>query len=73
MAQWAQKNPEWFYNWVCAMVAALSACATSVPSTKGLGPKDRADRLHAEMERRIRIASDAKRFDNPGFAPKETP
>lgn len=31
----------------------------SVPSTKGLGPQDRADFLHAEMERRIAIAKRA--------------
>jgi hypothetical protein len=32
---------------------ALSAACSPIPSTKGMSPKERAQRLHAEMERRI--------------------
>jgi hypothetical protein len=38
---------------------ALHKLNVPVPGTKGLGPKDRAQRLHAEFERRIAIASEA--------------
>lgn len=38
---------------------ALAKLSLSVPSTKGMGPKDQALRLRAEMERRIKIAQDA--------------
>lgn len=33
--------------------------AHGVPGTKGLGPRDRANRLHAELERRIALAKSA--------------
>ena len=39
--------------------AALHRLLAAVPGTKGLGPKDHADRLHAELERRITIAKAA--------------
>lgn len=39
--------------------SALYVLARAVPSTKGMAPKDRAQRLHAELERRIRIAKEA--------------
>lgn len=32
---------------------ALGALSAPVPSTKGMAPGDRADRLHAEFERRV--------------------
>lgn len=32
---------------------ALGAFAAPLPGTKGMAPQDRADRLHAEFERRI--------------------
>lgn len=41
---------------------ALTALTEPPPSTKGLGPKDRADRLHAEMLRRIAAAKEALRW-----------
>jgi hypothetical protein len=43
------------------MEQALQALTQPIPGTKGLGPKDRAERLHAELERRIQIAKDAIR------------
>ena len=42
-----------------AMTLALRRLAAPIPSTKGMGPKDRADRLHAELERRIADAKQA--------------
>lgn len=33
-----------------------------VPSTKGMGLKDRANRLHAELERRIALAKEALEY-----------
>lgn len=41
------------------MRVALYGVATPIPSTKGMGPKDRANRLHAELERRIALAKEA--------------
>jgi hypothetical protein len=41
------------------LVAALLQLNERMPSTKGMGPKDRANRLHSELERRIAIARDA--------------
>lgn len=38
---------------------ALKQIAHPIPSTKGMGPKDRAQRLHVELERRIAIARNA--------------
>ena len=38
----------------------LAELAAPVPSTKGMAPKDRADRLHAELLRRIKIARETK-------------
>lgn len=43
------------------MAAALAQLGAPAPSTKGMDPKARAQRLHAEIERRIRIARDALR------------
>lgn len=40
----------------------LAELAMPPPSTKGMGPKDRADRLHAELLRRIKIAREAVRL-----------
>lgn len=40
---------------------AMRKLTAPVPSTKGMGPADRAQRLHAEMERRIAIAQEALR------------
>lgn len=50
--------------------AALHRLQAPVPSTKGMAPKDRAQRLHSEMERRIAIARDAllPRSNDPGEA-----
>ena len=33
--------------------------AQPIPSTKGMAPKDRADRLHSELQRRIKAATEA--------------
>ena len=44
---------------------AMHKLAAGVPGTKGLGPKDRAELLHAELERRVAIARDALTFQ-PG-------
>jgi Protein of unknown function (DUF2384) len=41
---------------------AMNALTFSVPNTKGMGPKDRALRLHAELERRIALAKDALKY-----------
>jgi hypothetical protein len=41
------------------MTAALQHLCAPIPSTRGMGPKDRAQRLHAELERRIGIATKA--------------
>jgi hypothetical protein len=41
---------------------AMNALTHPVPSTKGLGPKDRADRLHAELERRIALAKESLQY-----------
>lgn len=41
---------------------ALDRMTAHIPGTKGLGPKDRAERLHAEMERRIADAKHALRY-----------
>lgn len=43
------------------MIAALEQLGAPIPSTKGMDPRARAQRLHAEMERRIRIAREALR------------
>jgi hypothetical protein len=40
-----------------------------VPSTKGMPPKDRANRLHAELERRIQVAKDVLAHDIRGLIP----
>lgn len=45
------------------MERALRDLALPVPGTKGLGPSDRAQRLHAEMERRRAVATEALRPD----------
>ncbi len=45
------------------MTSALYKLAEPVPGTKGMGPKDRANRLHAEMERRIAIAREVLPFN----------
>lgn len=39
--------------------SALYVLARAVPSTKGMAPRDRAQRLHAELERRIKVAKEA--------------
>lgn len=44
-------------NRAARIEAAMHRMTLPVPGTKGMGPKDRADRLHAELERRI---ADAK-------------
>jgi hypothetical protein len=36
--------------------AALHKLSAPIPSTKGMGPKERAQRLHSEIEHRIAIA-----------------
>ena len=41
------------------MRVALHKLTFPVPGTKGLPPKDRAARLHAEAERRIIVAKEA--------------
>jgi len=41
------------------LVSALHAVSAPIPGTKGFNPRERAQRLHAELERRIRIARDA--------------
>lgn len=41
--------------------AAMHKLTLPIPSTKGMGPVDRAQRLHAELERRIAIAREALR------------
>ena len=43
------------------MELALAQLAAPPPGTKGMGPKDRADRLHAEMVRRGALAREALR------------
>ena len=40
---------------------ALARLAAPIPPTKGMDPKSRAQRLHAELERRIAIAKEAAR------------
>jgi hypothetical protein len=42
-----------------SMRAALARLSRPIPSTKGMAPKDRAQRLHSDLERRIAIARDA--------------
>jgi hypothetical protein len=42
------------------MDRALFILTQPVPSTKGMAPKDRALRLHAELERRIAIAKEGR-------------
>jgi hypothetical protein len=42
------------------MRQALGRLSAPVPSTKGMDPRTRADRLHAELERRIAIAKAAR-------------
>lgn len=37
-------------------LSALGQLMAPIPGTKGMGPQDRAQRLHAELERRIKIA-----------------
>lgn len=50
---------------------ALLKLARPTPSTKGMDPKARAQRLHAELERRIKIAITAL---NPSLpAPPQEP
>jgi hypothetical protein len=41
------------------LTTSLQHLCAPAPSTKGMGPKDRAQRLHAELERRIGIATKA--------------
>jgi hypothetical protein len=41
---------------------AIRAMSAPMPATKGLGPTDRAQVLHNEMERRIILARDAERL-----------
>jgi hypothetical protein len=48
-------------EWRHVALDRIAALTAPIPSTKGLGPKDRADRLHAELERRIALAKDAQR------------
>ena len=43
------------------LVTALRQVAMPIPGTKGFNPKERAQRLHAELERRIQIAKDVLR------------
>lgn len=45
---------------------ALLRLTGHIPSTKGMDPKTRAQRLHAELERRIALAKDALRIDGQG-------
>ncbi len=51
-------DPSWDVN---ILRQRLIELATPIPSTKGMAPKDRSDRLHAELERRIKIAREAIR------------
>lgn len=46
-------------DWEIQMHNALRELSGPVPSTKGLPPKDRAERLHDEVGRRRRVARDA--------------
>lgn len=49
-------DPSWDVNLLRQRLIELAA---PIPSTKGMGPKDRADRLHAELLRRIKVAREA--------------
>lgn len=51
---------EQFFAWHDAMTQAISDLSAPIPGTKGMGPRDRANRLHAELERRIAIAKGAR-------------
>ena len=42
--------------------SAMLRLTQHVPSTKGYGPKDRAEFLHAELEGRRALAKEALRF-----------
>ena len=41
---------------------AMHKLMAPIPSTKGMNPRDRANRLHTELERRIAVAVDALRY-----------
>jgi hypothetical protein len=43
------------------LLQALHRAAAPIPSTKGMNPAERAQRLHAELERRIRDANEVIR------------
>ena len=49
-------------DYVSLALQHLTALTVAVPSTKGMGPKERAQRLHAEMEKRIELAKNVEQF-----------
>jgi len=65
MAEWATRAER--------IEEAMHRMVAPIPSTKGMGPKERAQFLHAELERRIAIARDVLRYPTGPLATAAEP